>query len=177
MRADRRRYVIIWAFAAWSFGILLAIAEHERNPLNDADPAQQRTGMLLPTGVEPMPKIECLHVDAGPTVVVFDRQLQGRHLFHDLADQSDVARLAKLVVVTSDGSKPLVEQGIHCLLADPDETIAEAFRLRRPIDGGYPIGYVLVDRSGFIRFRTLDPGYDERGWEIRLLLGEVRRTP
>lgn len=120
-----------------------------------------------------MPEIDCLKAAAVPTVVIFDRQLHGRHLFHDLADHSDVAGLAKVAVVTLDGSSPLIEKGIDCLLADPDQAIAEAFRLRRPIDGGYPIGYALVDRSGFIRFRTLDPEYARRGWEIRLLLGEV----
>jgi hypothetical protein len=111
-----------------------------------------------------------------PVVIIFDRTLAGRHLFHDLADQSDLARNAELVVVTSDGSRPVIETGIDHMLADQDETIARAFDLRKPVDGGYPVGYVLIDSSGSVRFRTLDPGYDKRAWEIRLLLNEMERV-
>lgn len=168
------RYVGLWMVTALLFAGLLAFAEYRRNPLNDPDQAQQRTGVLLPTGLEPAPKIPALDITGRPTVILFDRTLTGRHLFHDLADQSDLTRNAELVVITHDGSRPIIEAGIDGVLADQDEAIARAFDLRKPVDGGYPVGYVLVDSSGFIRFRTLDPGYESRVWEIRLLLSEMR---
>lgn len=67
---------------------------------------------------------------------------------------------------------PLRPASTICSLTS-DESIARAFNLRKPVDGGYPVGYVVIDSSGFIRFRTLDPGYDKRVWEIVLLLGEI----
>lgn len=166
-------YVLAWITVALLLGGLLAFADYRRNPLNDPDQARQRTGVLLPTAQEPAPRIPALNIAGRPVVIIFDRTLAGRHLFHDLADQSDLTRNAELLVVTSDGSRPVVETGIDHMLADQDESIARAFDLRKPVDGGYPVGYVLVDSSGFIRFRTLDPGYDKRAWEIVLLLGEM----
>lgn len=167
------RYVALWIVTALLLAGLLALAEYRRNPLNDPDQAQQRTGVLLPTGREPAPKVLALDFTGRPAVILFDRTLTGRHLFHDLADQADLTRSAELVVVTSDGSRPVIETGIDRILADEEEAIARAFGLSKPVDGGYPIGYVLVDSSGFIRFRTLDPGYERRAWEIRLLLSEM----
>ena len=77
------------------------------------------------------------------------------------------------MVVTPDGSRPVIETGIDHMLADRDEAIARAFKLRKPVDGGYPVGYVLVDSLGFIRFRTLDPRYERRAWEVKLLLSKM----
>ncbi|MDF0668469.1 MAG: hypothetical protein P0119_20665 [Nitrospira sp.] len=167
------RYVRLWMAVALLFAGLLGLAEYQRNPLNDPDQAQQRTGVLLPPRQGLAPKVPAMSFTDRPTVIIFDRDLTGRHLFHDLADQSDLTRNAELVVVTHDGSRPIIEARIDRVLVDPDEAVAGAFELRRPIDGGYPVGYVLVDSSGFIRFRTLDPGYDRRAWEIKLLLSEM----
>jgi len=166
-------YVWLWGAVTLLLGGLLGFAEYQRNPLNDPDQAQQRTGVLLPTRLERASRIPTLNITGQPVVIIFDRTLTGRHLFHDLADQSDLTKHAELVVVTPDGSRPVIEAGIDHLLTDQDEAIAHAFDLRKPIDGGYPVGYVLVDPSGFVRFRTLDPGYDKRAWEIRLLLSEM----
>jgi hypothetical protein len=94
-------------------------------------------------------------------------------LFSDLADQSDLANAADLIVVTSDGSRPAIEGGIQRFVTDTDGSLAKAYGLRSPIDGGPPVGYVLVDSHGHIRFRTLDHGFRERAWEIKLLLGEM----
>ena len=35
--------------------------------------------------------------------------------------------------------------------------IANAYGMRIPIDGGPPVGYAVVDKSGLIRYRTLAP--------------------
>lgn len=103
-------------------------------------------------------------------VVFFARSLSDRYLFHDLADQSDLASMAALVVVTPDGSRPLIETGIKDIATDADSSLATAAGLHRPIDGGYPVGYALIDSDGYLRFRTLDPGFEQRAWEIKLLL-------
>lgn len=166
-------YLFLWFTVALFLGGLLTFADYRLNPLNDPDQARQRTGVLLPTEQDSAPMISALNIIGRPVVIVFDRTLTGRHLFHNLADQSDLTRTAELLVVTSDGSRPAIETGIDHMLADQDESIARAFNLRKPVDGGYPVGYVVIDSSGFIRFRTLDPGYDKRVWEIVLLLDEI----
>ncbi len=167
-------YLFIWLAVAGGMGGLLGLAEHARHPLNDPDLSQQRTGILMPAGEERAPSIQPGWGTRRGTIILFARTLKGRHLFRDLADQSDLTSAADLIVVTHDESRPVIETGIHTFLTDHDESIARAFGLRRPIDGGYPVGYVIVDAQGFIRFRTLDAGFDRRAWEMKLLLSGTR---
>lgn len=166
-------YVLIWLAVAGAMGGLLGLAEYHRNPLNDPDPSRQRTGVLLPAGNERSPSMGPQPNPGREAAIIFARSLKGRHLFPDLADQSDLSRKADLVVVTQDGSRPVIETGVDRFLMDPDGSLAQMLGLRGPIDGGYPVGYVLIDAHGFIRFRTLDPGFDRRAWEMKLLLNEM----
>jgi hypothetical protein len=151
-------------------GMLLGLAEHWRNPLHDPDQTWQRTGMLLPaqTFLAPIaePELRLRH----RVIIFFSRNLTGRNLFSDLADQSDLVRAADLMVVTPDGSKPVITNGIWRFATDTDGSLARSVGLHRPIDGGPPVGYVLIDSEGYIRFRTLDPGFEHRAWEIKFLL-------
>ncbi|HSF67686.1 MAG TPA: hypothetical protein VLA67_09695 [Nitrospiraceae bacterium] len=168
LRQTTRRYVAIWLAVALSMGVALAVAEHRRNALNDPDQAWERTGLLLPAKTYQAPS---LGVAPGrPVVVFFARSLSDGYLFHDLADQSDLASMSALVVVTPDGSRPVIQTGIQRFVSDGDGSLAAAAGLHRPIDGGYPVGYALIDSDGYLRFRTLDPGFGQRAWEIKLLL-------
>ena len=168
LRHTRRRYVAIWFAVALSAGTALAAADHRRNTLNDPDEAWQRTGLLLPAQTYRIPQFEI--TPGRPVVVFFARSLLDQYLFHDLADHSDLASMADLVVVTADGSRPTIQAGVTHFAADADGSLAAAAGLHRPIDGGYPVGYVLIDSDGYLRFRTLDPGFGQRAWEIKLLL-------
>lgn len=171
LRETTRLYVGIWLTAAILMGVALGAAEYRRNSLHDADQAWQRTGLLLPAHMYQAPILEGR--TGRPVVVCFARSLSHQYLFHDLADQSDLVRLADLVVVTPDGSRPVIENGIRHFARDPDGLLVTKVGLRTPIDGGYPVGYVLIDSEGYIRFRTLDPGFGERAWEIKLLLKHI----
>lgn len=168
-----RLYGGIWLTVAMFMGALLGFAEYRCNPLNDPDQAWQRTGVLLPAQTYPSPTVGIEPRPGHRAIFFFARSLADRHLFHDLADQSDLASAADLIVVTSDGSRPVIESGIRHFAMDADGSLAKAFGLHRPIDGGPPLGYVLVDSHGYIRFRTLDPGFGQRAWEIKLLPGGI----
>ena len=168
-----RLYVGIWLTVAIFMGALLGFAEYRRNPLNDPDQAWQRTGVLLPAQTYPSPTVGIEPRPDHRAIFFFARSLSDRHLFHDLADQSDLVSTADVIIVTPDGSRPVIENGIRHFAMDADGSMAKAFGLRRPIDGGPPVGYVLVDFHGYIRFRTLDPGFGHRAWEIKLLLGGI----
>jgi hypothetical protein len=167
-------YIRIWLAVAVGLGALLGVSEYTRNPLHDPDQAQQRTGMLLPAQTYPAPSIVEVPPGGKRTLIFFTRSLKSQHLFHDLADQADLAQEADLVVVTADGSRPMITNGIKSFADDPDGTVAQAFGLNRPVDGGAPIGYVIVDSKGYIRYRTLDPGFMHHTQELRLML---RVTP
>jgi hypothetical protein len=164
-----RLYLGVWLAVAIFMGVLLGLAEWRRNALNDPDQAWQRTGILLPaqtyealTELEPRP--------GHRAIIFFARNLTDRYLFQDLADQSDLMGAADLIVVTPDGSRPVIENGIWRYVRDTNGSLASAMGLHRPIDDGPPVGYVLVDSHGYVRYRTLDPGFGQRAWEIKLLL-------
>jgi hypothetical protein len=169
----RRPYVGLWLTVAMFMEAGLGFAEYRRHPLNDSDPAWQRTGGLLPAQTYPAPTVEGESRLGHRAIFFFTRRLTDQYLFHDLADQADLAREADLIVVTSDGSRPVIESGIRRFVMDANGSLARAVGLHRPIDGGPPVGYVLADSHGYIRYRTLDPEFGQRAWEIKLLLGRI----
>lgn len=108
-----------------------------------------------------------------PTVIIFDRMVMGTSLFHDLADQAIISARSNLVVVQKVAMPLVIGTGIKQQLADPQGNLARSFHLDAPRDGGYPIGYVIIDTKGNIRYRTLDPEYMLHGADIEVLLKDV----
>lgn len=152
------RVFFIWLGVALLFGGLLTGAEYARNRLDDPDPARQRSGYLLPSKTYPAPKIIPGFPRPGHRLVVlFHRSVDRQMLFHDLAMQSDLDVMADVIFISQDGSRPVITNGVDLLLGDAKGKIVKAYGLNTPLDGGYPVGYVIVDSDGFIRYRTLDP--------------------
>lgn len=167
----------VWLAVALLFGGLLALAEHFRNRLDDPDPAKQRPGYLLPAGSVKAPNVLVGFPRPGRRLIVFFvRSVDDQLLFHDLALQSDLAAAADIVLVTPDGRSPRITNGLSAVLPDREGQIARAYGLDQPIDGGYPVGYALVDGSGFLRYSTLDPHCVGRGhnYEVKALLRAIQ---
>ncbi len=154
----RRVLVSVWAVLAVALGASLAVARAADGPLDDPDPAHQRPGILDGFGL-PQP--------AGPitpgipgngrrTVVFFERAAGVRALCDALAD-SELAGAAVLAVVVSGPAGAGADCGPVTVVDDPRGRRAAAYGLRRPVDGGTPVGYAVVDRDGQVRYRTLDP--------------------
>ncbi len=55
------------------------------------------------------------------------------------------------------GLKPDHQATSAPLIPDTAGQIANGYQMRRPRDGGPPVGYAIVDSSGSVRYRTLDP--------------------
>jgi hypothetical protein len=170
----KSKLLITWIVAAIFFGTLLSIAEISRNPLDDPDFAYQRTGFLIAPHTVQAPKIYTDLPRSGHKMVVFfTRSMKDMQLFHDLATQSDLSLMADLVLITSDGSKPTVTEGLKYVEGDPKGKFAELFGMDKPIDGGPPVGYVVIDSEGYTRYRTLDPRFMHR----RELVTILKATP
>lgn len=156
MTAGGRKLFVAWIAVGIVLGGLLFVAERSRNAKDDPDPAWQRPGFLSPP--RPATRVGDTFPRAGrPLAMIFVRTAKGQSLFHDLSLQGDLTALGDVVVVTADGSMPAIRSGIASVVHDPRGQLARSFALRTPRDGGYPVGYALVDRAGMLRYATLDP--------------------
>lgn len=56
------------------------------------------------------------------------------------------------------------------IVDDPASDISRAYGLRRPVGGGPPVGYAVVDSHGQLRYRTPDPSVADELSEVRTIV-------
>jgi len=156
---SRRGLVAMWLAAAIGFGLVLTMAS-ARGPLDDPDPARQRSGFVDDGGMTAPGVAAGVPAPGRRAVVFFVRPGQIGPLCRALPASSLGAKASLAVVVSSPADCP----GQATLVVD-EGGLARRFGMPTPVDGGPPVGYSLIDSSGRIRYRTLDPrgagGLDE----------------
>lgn len=155
--SDRRRLIAIWLVAAVGFGTLLAIANAQSGGLNDPDPAYERPG-FLDAGDLPIeaPMLTASIPQPGErTVVFFTRSDMEDELVEALLSSSLVNEAA-LAVVVAGAERADPAPGIE-VIRDHESEYASRIDMPRPRDGGPPVGYIVIDSEGRIRYRTLHP--------------------
>ncbi len=156
---SRQGLVAVWVAAAVGLGLLLAVAS-TRGPLDDPDPARQRPGFLDSAGVTAPAVAAGIPTPGRREVVFFVRPGQIGPLCQALPASGLGAKASLAVIVSSPADCP----GQAAVVVD-DGGLATRFGMPTPVDGGPPVGYALIDSSGRIRYRTLDPrgagGLDE----------------
>ncbi len=154
-----------WLAVAGGLGLLLVLAAAAKGPLDDADPAYQRPG-ILDLGELPVPAptvAQGLPAPGRAAVVFFVRPDQLKPLC-DALQGIELHRQPDLAVVVAGSFGPCNAEAT--VVADPHARLADSYGLRAPQGGGAPAGYAVVDGVGMIRYRTLDP-------EVTDLLDEV----
>lgn len=165
----RRALIAAWAAAAVGLGFVLAAAS-PRGPLDDPDPARQRPGFLDGGGLPaPAPDIGGeIPVPGRRAVVFFVRPQQIAALCRDLAGNSLAHRASLAVVVSSSATCPA-----SAVLVVDRGALAQRFGMPSPHDRGPPVGYAVVDATGRVRYRTLDPDVAGHLDEVAAILGAV----
>jgi hypothetical protein len=169
----RRPPLPAWAPLAW-FAALAAVLTfvvvalvRPPGPLDDADPAYQRDGLLLNGPVLPE---QVLDVSFGGRVVVllFVREAPP---VDELAEwAAAVPEQAELRLVLP---APPTEDLPLRTVVDPRNRLAQAVDMPEPVDGGRPVGYAVVDDQRVVRYATLDPDYLTNGFEVTTIVGAV----
>ena len=162
-----------WAPLAWFAALAAALTfvvvalVRPPGPLDDADPAYQRDGLLLSGPIVPE---QVIGVDFGgrPVVLLFVREVpQGDELAQWLTAVPDGADVRVVVPqpTTSELPAPIV--------VDPLNKLADAVDMPQPVDGGRPVGYAVVDSDRVVRYATLDPSYLANSFEVTTIVGAV----
>jgi len=169
-----RALVAVWLAVALAGVVLVLVVERSRGPLDDPDPARQRPG-LLDTGSLPLPapSIGGLEYADGPTVAFFARPAGVARLCRALSGDGLGGGVQVAVVLAAPEDVPLAGGcgAVAHLVVGP--ALAEGFGMPVPADGGYPVGYAIVDTRGRTRYRTLDPSAAARLDEVATVLGAV----
>lgn len=166
------RPVLTWSVAAAGLGAGLVLAERSRSPLDDVDAAHQRDGLVVDLGpVDLSPHLP----PRAPSAVLFVRPGMLEQLAATLCGPSGPAPPAAVrLLVAQPGSLPSDLHGLH-VVDDSSGVLRRTCRMRAPRDGGYPIGFAVVDAAGHLRYRTLDPGMTSRWFELRTMVRAVVR--
>jgi hypothetical protein len=172
-RRRRRRLLAVWLIAVGGLGILLLVAQAARSPLDDADPSLQRPGFLDAFGRPTLaPAVTSGVPEPGRrAVVLFVRPALVVPLCRALGARPSLGRRAALAMVSPTPGGACPEAPV---VADPGGSLGLSYRLRRPRDGGPPVGYAVVDSAGRVRYRTLDPSLINGLAEVETIL---RATP
>lgn len=152
--------------------VVLVLGAPEQGPLDHADKAQQRTGLLIP--YSEAPDVTALELPGRPgqdvpTVVAFHRTAPDPDRYRRWVQSLPQGTQTVLVLP----GPPYPELHGTAVIGDSGR-IAEALRMETPQDGGFPIGYAVIDGAGRLRYQTLDPKYLEHASEVATMAGAVQ---
>ncbi len=163
---------VVWFFpTAIVLAILVLRSVPESGPLDHADKAEQRTGILIPSS-EAHDATE-LDLPGDPvgqvrTVVVFDRTAPDSGRYRRWVQA--LPRRTETVLVLP---RPTAADHSGKVVTDDSKRIADALRMDTPQDDGFPVGYAVLDRAGRLRYKTLDPAYLAHPSEAATMAGAV----
>ncbi|MHB1534991.1 MAG: hypothetical protein ACYC1D_10360 [Acidimicrobiales bacterium] len=164
---------MIWLTAVAVLGVGVVVSRASYGPLDDPNQAYQRPGFLdaSPLPAHPPQVTPTVPSPGTRAVVFFVRPAEAQGLVDALRADTGLGRLARVAVVDSGGQLPASAVPV---VLDRSGGLARAYGMRSPIDGGYPVGYAVVDSNGRVRYATIDPGVAQRLTEVATI---VRATP
>lgn len=128
------------------------------DPLADPDPALQRPGFIDAERSFMAPKVASgIPSHDRRAVIFFDRQIPKAEDLQKLKELQGSLKNTDIALVV-DSSARQSASPIPVIL-DNNARLARAYKLNQPNDGGYPVGYAVVDSKGLVRYPTLDPNY------------------
>lgn len=164
--------MLSWSLAAAGLGAGLLLADRSRGPLDDLDPAHQRDGLVVDLGpVDLSPHLAA----RTPAAVLFVRPEMLNQLAETLSGPTspELPPAVRLLVVQP-GAPPSDQRDLT-IVDDTSSAVRRTCRMRDTRDGGYPVGFAVIDAAGHLRYRTLDPGMTARWFELRTMVRAVVR--
>lgn len=163
---SRRRLAVTWLVAAGALVTVTVMTRAAVSGLDDPDPARQRSGVVTGAASAPLAPAALRQRLPDGGVVFFERGGRSGTLCRALRGSA----LEWRAVVVTTGEPPPACASVAIAGVAVSRDAARAVGLPRPRDGGAPVGYVILDAAGRVRYATLDPGAAERLGEVRSML-------
>ncbi len=141
--------------AAVVLTLVVVLVVRAPGPLDDPTAGDQRDGLLLDGPVLPK-QSDGVEFGGRPLVVLFDREEPTGPAFEQWR-----------AAVADDGVELVVKVGAA------GDDLAQLIGMPKPVDGGRPIGYAVVDPARTVRYATLDPVYPQNAFEVDVITGAV----
>lgn len=171
--SPRSRLALIWIAAAVSLSGGLAASQQSYGGLDDANLAYERPGLLDLQGPPiAAPMIAGIPARGRRAVIFFTRPERVAGLERAASRDGPLRAEADLLIVAPTAGVPGF--GGIAVVADGGRGLAAKLEMRTPRDGGFPVGYAVVDSSGRVRYPTLDPELTDHLDEVETM---VRATP
>lgn len=149
--------VAAFALVTLVLSLVVVLVVRAPGPLDDPDPAEQRSGLLL-DGPVVAPVVAGVRFGGRTVVVLFER-----------TPPSGPAYDAWRLVAGDDG----VELVVAVAGREGAAALATELTMPTPVDGGPPVGYAVVDAERRVRYATLDPTYVDNAFEVDVITGAV----
>ena len=161
-----RGFAVAWVATAVVLGGGLLVEQATRNGADAKNPIRERIGMASYAGFD-APEVGGVP-DGRRAAVLFVRP-QVADSVCTWAAGAPVGDVAMVVVSP---------ENVDCkgvpLTVDADRKLADGFGMRKPKDGGYPVGFALLGSDGALRYTTLARDYEKRNWWDRHLYSSDR---
>lgn len=148
---------LVFAVAALVLALVVALVVRGPGPRDDPDQARQRDGLLL-DGPRLPAVLAGVAFGGRPVVLLFERTPPEGPKYRGW--RAAVSEKGALVVVVVAGTPRAA-------------VLADAVGMARPVDGGPPIGYAVIDAARRVRYATLDPAYLKNAFEVDVITGAV----
>lgn len=164
------RWPALWLGLAILVGAAQWFASHDRRALDDPDLVFERPGFLDAHGQPfPAPPVAPGLPRSGERFILFFVRQEQAAALHDALTNRTHPFEAVSMAVAYVGRNPEHQDVVAPFIDDPAGRIAASYRMRRPRDGGPPVGYAIVDSAGLVRYRTLDPEVWKRLDEVQTM--------
>lgn len=153
-----QNFIAIWLVSVLVMGMALLLSMSVYDPLADPDPALQRPGFIDAEQAPIAPKVtQDLPNPDRRAVIFFDRQIPKAEDLQKLKELQGSLKNTDIALVIDNSARQSASP--LPIISDKNAHLARAYKLNQPNDGGYSVGYTVVDSNGLIRYPTLDPNY------------------
>lgn len=165
-----RAPLVVVAVLAALLAVVVLVLVRPPGPLDQPDPANQRTGLLL-EGPQVPAEVAGVAFGERPAVLLFLRDRPDPDRLRDWLEA--IPEAAAAYVVLQQETSGFTVPGDASLVVDPQERLAAAVDLPTPQDVGPGVGYAVVDPARVVRYATLDPEWPANAFEVATIVGAV----